>query len=369
MVVRTTPGGEEREVGRATPIRDIVDARGRADLRVSERPRVALVCQLKDASSRLESFVGHHLRVGFDRVYLYFDDCREIEDIERAKRLDARVDVTVRDAALVEQWTRLRGWGRLRDFANSDVQVRQMLNALHCLERARQAGVHWLLHIDSDELFYPGADGTIYEHFRRLDASTCSIFTYYNFEAVPETDESNDPFTSISLFKRSLALVPDAPQLDFWRRRTPNNKVFLFYENGKSVVRCSVDAVPTSVHVWAPVSGRVEHRTNDPRNKGVVCDPTVRCAVLHFPCTDHETLWRKYATLGDFPNRCVANTVEHDADTFHCLCRDTYMRHRHDADGGRLAMRALFQKCIMLDDADEIAAQLASGVLGRIYRS
>mmetsp|Transcript_21557 Transcript_21557/g.67622 ORF Transcript_21557/g.67622 Transcript_21557/m.67622 type:complete len:464 (-) Transcript_21557:185-1576(-) len=376
-----------------TTVSDLAPDDGPAHVTVREhasndesRVRAAIVCQLKDASARLESFVRYHLLLGFDRIYLYFDDCSEVDDAERARalgrELGGRVVVTVRDRALLRLWSRLDGWEHLRHFANDDVQVRQMLNALDALDRARRDGVHWLLHIDSDELFYPGPDtASVGPHFQALDASPCSIFTYYNFEAVPDRipgndDPADDPFRRVTLFKRPLALVPEdsSPAAEravrFWRCRAPNNQPFLFYQNGKSAVRCSLDAVPTSVHLWAPrQSGPHDprlHQTNDPRNTGVVYDASVTCGILHFACSDPLTLWRKYATLGAFPNQCVADTVAHEPDTFHCLCRDEYLKHRAADDGGQAALRALFESRVALTDENEIARHLAAGTLQRI---
>lgn len=345
--------------------------------------RVGIVCQLKDASVRLDSFVRYHLLIGFDRLYLYFDDCREVEDIELARNLSvefgSRVIVTVRDRELAKIWSGLDGWERLRPFANQDVQVRQMLNALHALGCARCDGIDWLLHIDSDELFYPGPAATsIASHFEALNASPCSIFTYYNYEAVPEemtVDTTVDPFPNVTLFKRPLSLVDEdssqatASVAQFWRRRAPNNELFLFYQNGKSAVRCTLDAVPTSVHLWSPrnlIPRPGLHCSNDPRNKGVTCDASVDCGILHYACTDPTMLWRKYATLGAFPDSCVANTVAHEPDTFHCHCRNEYLKHRSEPDGGRAAMRALFQNHIMLNDERESADHIAAGLLQRI---
>ena len=77
-------------------------------------------------------------------------------------------------------------------------------------------------------------------------------------------------------------------------------------------------------------------------------------------------LWRKYDTLGDFPNACVADTVEHERLMFHCVCRDTYVRHRADPDRGRAALAALFRRAVALDDEDEVDAQIAAGVLERV---
>ena len=216
----------------------------------SRPPRVGLVCTLKDASKRLDSFIRYHQRVGFAQIYLYFDDASETADIEAARGY-ADVEVIVRDEALVAAWANLPGWAALKDYVQDDVQVRQMLNALHCLRRAEaRDGLQWLVHVDSDELFDPGAR-SIHDHFRYLEASRFDWFCYHNFEAVPEVAYQTevDPFLTVSLFKRAACLVPDAAKAvsETWRARNFGIDPFLFYANGKTSVRCGVGACPVSV--------------------------------------------------------------------------------------------------------------------------
>ena len=79
----------------------------------SRPPRVGLVCTLKDASKRLDSFIRYHQRVGFAQIYLYFDDASETADIEAARGY-ADVEVIVRDETLVAAWATLPGWAASR---------------------------------------------------------------------------------------------------------------------------------------------------------------------------------------------------------------------------------------------------------------
>ena len=110
--------------------------------------------------------------------------------------------------------------------------------------------MQWLVHVDSDELFDPGAR-SIHDHFRYLEASRFDWFCYHNFEAVPEVAfaEEVDPFLTVSLFKRSTCLVPDTAEAvsETWRARNFGIDPFLFYANGKTSVRCGVGACPVSV--------------------------------------------------------------------------------------------------------------------------
>ena len=350
----------------------------------SRPPAVGLVCTLKDASKRLDSFIRYHQRVGFARIYLYFDDASETADIEAARGY-ADVEVIVRDDALAAAWANLPGWAALKDYVQDDVQVRQMLNALHCLRRAEARDrLQWLVHVDSDELFDPGAR-SIHDHFRYLEASRFDWFCYHNFEAVPEVAYQTevDPFLTVSLFKRAACLVPDAAKAvsETWRARNFGIDPFLFYANGKTAVRCGVGACPVSVfarvekiltfiasarwrltpqvHAWGrkdPLRGG----TNDPRHGALALDASVACRVLHYACCSFAQLRRKYETLGAFPNSCVAGTVHHEPDTFHCKCRDAFLT------GGPPALAALFERCVVLDDVREARRGIEAGVLERV---
>lgn len=331
----------------------------------SRPPEVGLVCTLRDAGPRLDSFIRYHQRVGFARIYLYFDDPAEKRDIEGARGY-ADVEVVVRGEELAAAWARLPGWAALGEYADDDVQVRQMLNALHCLRRAEaRDSIQWLVHLDSDELFEPGGARSIHDHFRYLEASRFDWFCYHNFEAVPEVAHQMeaDPFLTASLFKRAACLVPATPAAravsDLWRARNFGVEPFLFYQNGKTAVRCGIGACPVSVHEWRrkdPLRGG----TNDPRHGALALDASVRCRVLHYACCFFAQLRKKYETLGAFPNSCVAGTVHHEPETFHCKCRDAYLT------GGPQALCALFERCVVLEDAREARRGIEAGVLERV---
>ena len=63
-------------------------------------------------------------------------------------------------APLGAAWCRLVAADDWLAHAESEVQARQALNALHALDQCVQEGYTWLLHCDADELFYPGPHAT-----------------------------------------------------------------------------------------------------------------------------------------------------------------------------------------------------------------
>ena len=152
--------------------------RGAGLLQRSPTARVAIVTTLRNIPKQmLSSFVGWHLRLGFVRLYLYFDDpndagiadarqlCREAQ--QHGYGADC-VHLIPVDHTIQSEWSTLETARRWDLWAGEDlwaavshhVEVRQLLNAEHALRRAYADGdVEWLLHIDSGDTTRPGGAG------------------------------------------------------------------------------------------------------------------------------------------------------------------------------------------------------------------
>lgn len=58
--------------------------------------------------------------------------------------------------------------------------------------------VDWLLHIDTDELMYPGGNaGFSLQHVLATFADDVDTVVFPNYESLPETDKVHDPFTEV----------------------------------------------------------------------------------------------------------------------------------------------------------------------------
>lgn len=200
-------------------------------------PRAGVVATVKDFDSLADSWCRYHLAVGFEHLYIYFDDPSELGRVGLPSRFPPeRLTCIPHDARLRSEWRTLQmngggakptaGTGGGADehvtHAGKEVQTRQQLNARHAMRLARARGLDWLLHIDADELFYPGPSGDARAHFASLSDAGVATFCYMNHEAVPERHGIVNPFREVSLFKRSLELCEPTPEareaVDFWQR-------------------------------------------------------------------------------------------------------------------------------------------------------
>ncbi|KAG5179077.1 hypothetical protein JKP88DRAFT_264407 [Tribonema minus] len=196
-------------------------------------------------------------------------------------------------------------WPPPRSERSTEVQARQTLNAELALQLAARAGLHWLLHIDIDELFWT-PDDSIQSHFAMLRRCDVYQMTYTNHEGVPEAPlrDYADCFTAVTLFKRhfmSLPLSGDARgAMDWWRRRTYHGQYMLGYDCGKSVVRVGCGALPRNVHAWRlpPPLPSDSSSGSAPRSRTALADPRNMDMGAYLPLPEHCPCILHYINCG-----------------------------------------------------------------------
>ena len=71
---------------------------------------------------------------------------------------------------------------------------------------ATKDNVDWLLHIDTDELMYPGGNsGFSLQNVLSAFADEVDTVVFPNYESLPETDRVHDPFTEVP--RRSCGIL------------------------------------------------------------------------------------------------------------------------------------------------------------------
>ena len=224
----------------------------------------SIVTTVKGVQSSIDAWVSYHLALGFVHLFVYFDDPVECSSIDLLARFpSSRVSPIPHDDRLRAAWRELPDsehcLPRAFDAGNrvgSGLNLRQELNARHAMRLAHSRGLDWLLHIDGDELFYPGLSGDAQSHFSGLANAGVEVFCYINHEGVPETAHTEEPFSEVTLFKRNMDAVPRTATAraagTFWTDRVDAHSYFLYYDNGKSAARVRPGVRPLSPHEWLP---------------------------------------------------------------------------------------------------------------------
>ena len=247
-------------------------------------------------------------------------------------------------------------------FLESEFKVRQALNVEIAIQLALKKNLDWLLHIDCDELFY-SFHGSAPDHFQSLRDRKLDNVIYANYEAIPESMDINDYFQEVTLFKKNFFLFPEVSLNEQQRtviKQIPQlpEHLFLFYGNGKSAARITNGLQPDGGHrfIYRKGSGRSGSTTR--KTEPIISNDAV---ILHYPCCGFGNFWRKYKTLGPFPDRWY-NQIEivEAIGSFHLESRDVI-----SLNNERVA-RAFYKTRAVINDKEMIQRLLSSGVACRI---
>ncbi len=255
----------------------------------------ALVTTLRDADQVLSSFVHYHLQIGFDHLFLFFDDPNA--NIPHWVKQHAKLTAFSRDDALEDAWSTTTCFliPQISRSIDSEAMARQILNAELALREAYYKQIQWLLHIDIDELFYT-EETTVDAHFQRMEDLGLACISYPNLEGVTERKAINDYFREVSLFKinpkdkaNAVLIRENKPLLKQINQIPPS--FFHYYASHKSAVRVTPNTLPKGVHNFSvPTMDKYTKTFNGP-------------VILHYPCCGIDHFIRKYKTLGSFGDR------------------------------------------------------------------
>nr|GMD44739.1 glycosyltransferase-like At3g57200 [Ipomoea batatas] len=168
------------------------------------------------------------------------------------------VTVIYRTKELEEQQAKSRIWNEtwMNDLfykpCNYELFVKQTLNMEMAIVMAREAGMDWIFHLDTDELVHPaGTDPfSVQQLLSNLPAEVDAIILS-NYESSVERDDIKEPFTEVSLFKKNRDhIAEEAYYKHFQEACHGTSNFFLTYANGKSAARIQDHLRPNGAHRW-----------------------------------------------------------------------------------------------------------------------
>lgn len=218
LQLQAAPG---RPAAQCPPMRQMSDADCSVVLRTGSASYPSIVTTVRrPALGAFEQWLCYHLSVGFQHVFVFFDEPGD-PGLEVAARFPASlVTVYTRSAALEARWRKQSLFPRFGPWRDSEVMARQMLNAQVAIEALRGAEIagadgaaaegiaRWVLHIDADELLAAAVPAGVgagapsrfaaQPHFDALTRRGFRQAVYLNMEGVPG---------------RTLSSLPDPPRL------------------------------------------------------------------------------------------------------------------------------------------------------------
>jgi hypothetical protein len=337
----------------------------------------------------LHTFITHHLNIGFEKFYFFFDDI--IDDILKTDK-DAMVTLqsTYPNNVVVIQctseWYLNFSFDGYKKYIYTDLVARQIVAVKQALKIANRDGMNWLLHIDIDELLCfdysstrednddnnkSSSSRTINDWFRDIPSHIDQI-RFINYEAAPETIElaTNNYFNDITLFKPNPSIVKKSLLRQFWPIKE-RPYFFTAYSNGKSAVRCDMKQTISlnGAHSFCFESKNEEILSVDAADIDIINgnnskDNYKSPIILHYPHSSYKLWLDKYKRLGNFPS-IINGKDEIPSNSFHIKSRNIVAGNAKSDDFEQ--EKIFFSNSVIFLNECEVDKLLSHGLLVRVY--
>lgn len=222
------------------------------------RPKICITSSTSAGLEQILPWLFYHKVIGVTTFFLFVEGEAAKPTVSPVLESIPGVKVIYRTRELEEKQAKSRVWNEtwLAGFfykpCNYELFVKQSLNMEMAIVMARDAGVDWIIHVDTDELIYPA--GAREYSLRQLLSdvpSNVDMVIFPNYESSIERDDIKDPFTEVSMFKKNYDHLPKDTYFGLYKEATRGNpNYFLTYGNGKSAARIRDFLRPNGAHRW-----------------------------------------------------------------------------------------------------------------------
>ncbi|CAO2831668.1 unnamed protein product [Amaranthus hypochondriacus] len=219
------------------------------------------ICITSTTSASLDDvlpWIFYHKVVGVTNFFLFVEGKAANPNVSLVLQSIPGVKVIPRTRELEEQQAKSRimneTWlaSAFHKPCNGVLFVKQTLNMEMAIAMAREAGMEWILHLDTDELLHPAGsqDYSVRQIFAKVPTNVDALI-FHNYESAVERDDIKVPFNEVSLFKKNFGHLPNDSNFELYRLATRGNpNYFLTYGNGKSAARIQDNLRPNGAHRW-----------------------------------------------------------------------------------------------------------------------
>ncbi|KAI8559096.1 hypothetical protein RHMOL_Rhmol04G0148100 [Rhododendron molle] len=222
------------------------------------RPKLCITTSTSAGLEQTLPWLFYHKVIGVTNFFLFVEGKAATPSVSKVLESIPGVKVIYRTKELEEQQARSRIWNEtwLASFfykpCNYELFVKQSLNMEMAIVMAREAGMDWIIHLDTDELIHPA--GAREYSMRQLLAEVpgnVDMVIFPNYESSVERDDIKEPFSEVSMFKKNYDHLPKDTYFGNYKEATRGNpNYFLTYGNGKSAARIQDHLRPNGAHRW-----------------------------------------------------------------------------------------------------------------------
>ncbi|EXC10459.1 hypothetical protein L484_008626 [Morus notabilis] len=228
------------------------------DLGSNLKPKICITTSTSAGLNQILPWMFYHKVLGVSTFFLFVEGKAASPKVSKVLESIPGVKVIYRTRELEEKQAKSRIWNEtwLSSFfykpCNYELFVKQSLNMEMAIVMARDAGMDWILHLDTDELIHPAGAREYSLRQLLLDVpGSVDMVIFPNYESSVEREDIKEPFTEVSMFKRNYDHLPKDTYFGMYKESTRGNpNYFLTYGNGKSVARIQDHLRPNGAHRW-----------------------------------------------------------------------------------------------------------------------
>jgi hypothetical protein len=220
--------------------------------------KIAITSSTSAGLEQILPWLYYHRTIGVTHFFLFVEG--KAASLNSTSVLEAIPGVKIihRTKELEEKQAKSRIWNEtwLSSFfykpCNYELFVKQSLNMEMAIVFAREVGIDWIIHLDTDELLHP-AGAPEYSLQRLLNdvAADVDMVVFPNYESAIERDDIEDPFSEVTMFKKNYDHVTKETYFGLYKEATRGNpNYFLTYGNGKAAARMQDNLRPNGAHRW-----------------------------------------------------------------------------------------------------------------------
>ncbi|KAL1813510.1 hypothetical protein ACET3Z_023575 [Daucus carota] len=222
------------------------------------QPKICITTSTSAGLEQILPWMFYHKVIGVSSFILFVEGKAASSNVSKVLQSIPGVQVIFRTKELEERQAKSRIWNEtwLSNFfykpCNYELFVKQSLNMEMAIVLAREGGMDWIIHLDTDELVHPA--GTREYSLRELFANVpqkADMVVFPNYESSVERDDIKDPFSEVSMFKKNFEHLPKETYYGNYKEATRGNpNYFMTYGNGKAAARIIDNLRPNGAHRW-----------------------------------------------------------------------------------------------------------------------
>ncbi|XP_010505925.2 PREDICTED: glycosyltransferase-like At2g41451 [Camelina sativa] len=319
------------------------------------KPKICITTSTSAGLEQTLPWIFYHKVIGVSNFYLFVEGTAASPNVSRVLETIPGVHVIYRTRELEEEQAKSRIWNEtwLAKFfykpCNYELFVKQNLNMEMGITMARDAGMEWILHLDTDELVHPSGarEYSLRNLLRDVPAEVDEVL-FANYESSVERDDIKEPFTEVSMFKKNFKHLPRDVYYGNYKKATRGNpNYFLTYANGKSAARIQDHLRPNGAHRW----------NNYKKNPNVM--ELEEASILHYT-------YSKFSDLTSRRDRCGCKPTKEDVKRCFMLEFDRAAFIIASTSTSE-EMLQWYRERVVWTDENMILKLLRKGILTRIY--